>query len=242
MPIYVVTGANRGLGLEFCRQVSADASNIVVAGSRSLTSDLSDLESLNKHDNIHILECDTSVPSSIESFAQKVTKTIGSGTKIDYIINNAATNSVPAQTSLDMTQEDFLAEVNVNVMGPAKIVQTLGPHLQKGSVVMNMTSGLGSCGRSKGMVPRKCATYSISKAAVDMLTIHQAFDYGTEGPQKNGAVVICMDPGWVKTRMGGKGAILTPAESIGGMLKTLHRVGEADTGKFYTYSGEEVPW
>ena len=239
MPIYVITGANRGLGLEFCRQLSADASNIILAGTRSLSSDLSDLEALNDNRNIHVLECDTSVPSSIEAFGENVTNKIGSGLQINYIINNAATNSKPAQTSKDISQKVFLAELNTNVLGPAKVVQALSPHIQKGSVVMNMTSGLGSCAKSKSIVPTKCATYSISKAALNMLSVHQAHDYGTDG---NGAVVICMDPGWVKTRMGGEGAILTPAESIAGMLKTLHRVGEADTAKFSTYSGEEVPW
>lgn len=104
---------------------------------------------------------------------------------------------------------------------------------------MNMSSGLGSCAKSRTMVPTRSATYSISKAAVNMLTVHQAHDYETDG---KGAIVICMSHGWVKTRMGGEGAILTPAESIGGMWKTVHRVGEADTGKFFCYNGEEVPW
>ncbi|KAA6415789.1 MAG: short chain dehydrogenase reductase SDR [Lasallia pustulata] len=104
---------------------------------------------------------------------------------------------------------------------------------------MNMPSGLGSCAKSKLMVPTTCATYSISKAALNKLSVHQAHDYGADS---KGAVVICMDPGWVKTRMGGEGAVLTPAESIGGMLKTLHGVGEADAGKCFAYSGEGVPW
>jgi hypothetical protein len=51
-----------------------------------------------------------------------------------------------------------------------------------------------------------------------------------------------MDPGWVKTRMGGDGAVLLPEESIGGMLKCVHGLGEGDNGKFYTYTGKEVPW
>lgn len=69
MPVYVITGANRGLGLEFCRQLFADTCNIILAGTRSLSSDLSDLEARNENRNIHVLECDTSLPSSIDSFA-----------------------------------------------------------------------------------------------------------------------------------------------------------------------------
>ena len=55
-------------------------------------------------------------------------------------------------------------------------------------------------------------------------------------------VVVCMDPGWVKTRMGGEGAVLMPEESIGGMLRCVHGLKGEDNGKFYTYTGEEVPW
>ncbi|OCT53027.1 hypothetical protein CLCR_11416 [Cladophialophora carrionii] len=83
----------------------------------------------------------------------------------------------------------------------------------------------------------KCTTYSISKAAVNMLTVHQS-----EQLKDRGIKVICMDPGWVKTRMGGDGALLEPEESIGGMLKVVHNLKDEDTGKFYTYTGGEVPW
>lgn len=239
MPIYVITGANRGLGLEFCRQLSADASNIIIAGTRSLSSDLSDLEALNGNSNIHVLVCDTSDHSSIESFAKNVTNKFGSGLQINYLINNAGTNTDRTQTSKDISQKVFLDELNTNVLGPAKVTQALSAHIQKGSVVMNMSSCLGSVAKSKMMVATRCTTYSISKAALNMLTVHQAHDYGKGG---NGAVVICVDPGWVKTRMGGEEAILTPAESIEGVLKVLHQVGEADAAKYYLYNGEEVPW
>ena len=102
-----------------------------------------------------------------------------------------------------------------------------------------MTSGLGSMEKSLSISPRKCAAYSISKAGLNMLTVHQSGDLRSQLPQ---VVVICMDPGWVKTRMGGDGAILEPHESIGGMLECVHGLKEGDNGKFFTYTGEEVPW
>ena len=74
-----------------------------------------------------------------------------------------------------------------------------------------------------------------------MLTIHQSGDLREKGGLGQ-AVVVCMDPGWVKTRMGGDGAILEPETSIGGMLKVLHGLKDADNGKFFEYSGEEVGW
>lgn len=73
-----------------------------------------------------------------------------------------------------------------------------------------------------------------------MLTVHQAGELKGKGVK-----VICMDPGWVKTRMGGEGAVLEPAASIGGMLKVVHGlagVNLAGVAKFYAYDGSEVPW
>lgn len=80
--------------------------------------------------------------------------------------------------------------MNVNVAGPAKTVQVLEKHLQEGSVVMNMTSGLGSLAYNSTKDPTQCTAYAISKVAVNMLTVHQASDL-----KKKGVVVICMDPG-----------------------------------------------
>jgi len=239
MPTYIITGANRGLGLEFVRQLSP--SNTIIAGVRSLSADLSNLKALQKPhtENIHILECDTSSTLSIAEFVKKVPSILKEGAKIDYLFNNAGINSVSNETSLSMTQDGLFRDINVNVLGSAKMVEFLfnAGLLGKGSVVMNMTSGLGSVARSREMKPTKCTTYSISKTAVNMLTVHQAYELGGEGVR-----VICMDPGWVKTDMGGEGAALEKEDSIGGMLRVVHGLGEVETGKAFVYSGEEMPW
>jgi len=234
MPVYVLTGANRGLGLEFVRQISQSSSNTIIAAVRSLSNDLTDLKQLisNSSAKVHILECNTSSLDSIHAFSKSIKEPLGDA-KIDYLLNNAGINATPEQTSLDITPEALREHIDINVMGPAETLKVLLPYLGKGSVVLNMTSGLGSCGKK---MP-KCTTYSISKAALNMLTVHQS-----EQLKDKGIKIICMDPGWVKTRMGGEGAILEPEESIGGMLKTIHNLKDEDTGKFYTYTGEEVPW
>ena len=239
---YAITGFNRGLGLEFVRQLSAPgASNTIIAAVRSLSGELDDLKTLaskSTGSKIHILECDTASLPSIQKFGTEASKVLD-GKQLDVLLNNAGINAVPQQTSLDLGEEDVLQHIRVNVLGPAKTTEALVPLLGPGSVVVNMTSGLGSCERSK-KTP-KCAAYSISKAAVNMLTVHNASDLKGKGVR-----IICMDPGWVKTRMGGEGAMLEPEVSIGGMLRTIERVGgqegEGDSGKFYTYTGEEVPW
>lgn len=127
--------------------------------------------------------------------------------------------------------------MNVNVLGPALLVQVLSPHLQSGSVVMNMTSGLGSLGFNRGMENPGCTVYAMSKAALNMLTVHQAAEM-----RGRGVCAVCVDPGWVKTDMGGKRAQLEKEESIGGMLKVLRGVGMEDSGKFLMYDGIEREW
>jgi NAD(P)-dependent dehydrogenase (short-subunit alcohol dehydrogenase family) len=239
MPTYVITGANRGLGLEFVTQLSQQASNNIIAATRSISPDKTqDLESLrSKNKNIHILECDTSSLKSITSFAAQVTSLLGPSAKIDYLLNNAGINSVPHQTALSLTPEGLQEQITVNVLGPAKTVEALQAHLHDGSVVMNMTSGLGSLTYSKSKSSTSATAYSISKAGLNMLTVHQAIEL-----KPKGVIVICMDPGWVKTDMGGKGAVLEKEESIGGMLKCLAGLTMEKSGRFFVYDGQEKAW
>lgn len=239
MPVYCITGANRGLGLEFVRQISQDASNIIVATIRSSSTDTSDLKAVASK-NTHILVCNTGDASSISSFASEVAKTL-SGEKINVLINNAGVNSVPQQNALNIGEKDLHNEVQINVLGPATTVSSLvsASLLADNARIVNMTSGLGSMDKSLSIAPRKCATYSISKAGLNMVTVHQSGDLREKLKE---VVVICMDPGWVQTRMGGSDAVLTPEQSISGMLKCIGGLKEGDNGKFFTYDGSVVPW
>jgi NAD(P)-dependent dehydrogenase (short-subunit alcohol dehydrogenase family) len=190
MPIFVITGANRGLGLEFVRQLSTDSSNTILAATRSLSGDLGSLESLKSNGaTLHIIECDTGSQDSIAAFSKQVTSILGGPEKkIDFLLNNAGINAALRQTSLTLTADSLSNHMNVNVMGPAKTVQVLESHLKKGSVVMNMTSALGSLAYTRTKDLAESAAYSISKAALNMLTIHQANNLKGQG-----VVVVCVD-------------------------------------------------
>ncbi|POS73594.1 short chain dehydrogenase/reductase SDR [Diaporthe helianthi] len=238
--VYCITGTNRGLGLEFVRQLAATSSNTIIATVRNNSADLSDLKSV-ASSSTHILVCDTSDPGSVASFVPEASSLLA-GRKIDFLLHVAGVNLHPEQTSLSMTADALHTNLQVNVFGLARTTQLL---LGSGALspdvrILNMTSGLGSLSKSEGISPRKCLPYSISKAGVNMLTVHQAEELRTAGLP--GAVVMAMDPGWVKTRMGGDGAVLEPEESIGGMLKVLHSVESKDNGRFRSYDGSKVPW
>lgn len=194
MPTYLITGANRGLGLEFVRQLSASA-NTILACSRapSTSDDLKSLASSSKSAKIHILACDTGDLSSISNLKKLVSDAIGADGQIDYLLNNAGINNHPHETSLSMTRDALVEHMEVNVLGPAKVVETLQGFLKKGSLVMNMSSGLGSAGKTLNDIKEsKCTTYSISKTALQMLTLHQSFALKEQGVR-----FINIDPGWV---------------------------------------------
>lgn len=110
--------------------------------------------------------------------------------KVDYLLNNAGVNVASQQTSLTVSPAAIMENVQTNVVGPAMIVQALEKHLKTGTVVMNMTSGLGSMDDAGKAEVAKCTPYSISKAGVNMLTLHQASEL-----RGRGVVVVCVDPG-----------------------------------------------
>lgn len=198
---YLITGANRGLGLEFVQQItSASPDNTVIACVRSLQGELDSLQNLasstSNKAKIHIVECDTSSVTSIQKARREISDLLSGQQQLNYLINNAGINSVSSQTALTISPTDLHNHLDTNVIGPSELFKSLYEHLGPGSVVLNMSSGLGSCG--KGLV--KSATYAVSKAALNMLTVHQA-----DALKEKKAVAIVMDPGWVKTRMGGEG-------------------------------------
>lgn len=238
--VYCITGTNRGLGLEFVRQLGATKSNTIIATVRNASTDLTDLKSV-ASSSTHILVCDTSDPDSIESFVPEATSLLA-GRKIHFLLHVAGVNFHSEQTSLSVTADALHTNLQVNVFGLARTTQLLvsGGALSPDVRILNMTSGLGSLAKSEGISPRKCLPYSISKAGVNMLTVHQAEELRTAGLPR--AVVLAVDPGWVKTRMGGDGAVLEPEESIAGILKVLHGAKDGDNGKFYSYDGLEQPW
>lgn len=239
MPTYCVTGANRGIGLELVRQLAKSSENTILALTRSLSSDLTDLKAASSI-TTHILECDVGNIDSIRSFAHEARAILEKDRKIDFLINNAGINGTSAQNTLSLDPEGLLSQIRVNVLGPVKTVEFLLDEklLADGVRILNVTSGLASLQMTTEGA-RKAPGYSASKAALNMLTVHQGADLRAVLPN---AVVIVMDPGWVKTRLGGPGAALEPHESVTGMLEVLHRLKDEDNCSFYHHSGRKLPW
>ncbi|KXH58369.1 short chain dehydrogenase/reductase SDR [Colletotrichum nymphaeae SA-01] len=264
MPTYVVTGARAGIGLEYINQLSKSPSNTVIALVRSTapSTDLSALEAIRSSSTAatHILECDVSSEASIAALPGRLSAALqesrGTPAKVDFLINNAATLQFAHQTSLTLDKAGLDVHMETNVLGPARMVQVLLPFLTaeggsekdgaeaagKGgeriaAVVANITSGAGSLGWTSDGRVGMLAGYSISKAALNMLTVHQAREL-----RGHGIVAVAVDPGHVKTDSGGPGATVEVEDSAGDILSLLAGLKSADSGKFFLYNGTSVPW
>ncbi|KAH7910500.1 hypothetical protein BJ138DRAFT_1136000 [Hygrophoropsis aurantiaca] len=226
--------ASRGIGLETTRQLLQSSSNTVFATCRSpsTASGLSALASGSSAGKLHIVQLDVADEASIKKGTSEVLRLLD-GAALDYVINNAGINR-GADFAFNFSPTDLADTITSNVVGPALIARHLLPAIEKSSrkVIVNMSSGLASIGKNLGP---KSTSYSISKTAVNMLTYKQA----RERPD---LIPFVIDPGWVKTKMGGPGAILEPHQSVSGILKVIINATSANAGKFYGYMGNEIPW
>ncbi|KAH6973256.1 hypothetical protein EDB80DRAFT_742987 [Ilyonectria destructans] len=239
MPTYVITGARAGIGLEYIRQLSTSLQNTIVAVVRDITADLTDLNNLlaasDARAQVHIVEGNLASPESLGTLTSRLPQ----GLKVDVLIQNAAILLPVARTeaALSLTIGSMNAHFATNVIGPALLLQALAPLLAPGAVVANISSGVGSMTQiSDGRVNAEYPAYSISKAALNMLTVHQAAEL------KGKAIVVCVAPGHVKTQMGGPAAKMEVADSASNVLRTLSTLKNKDTGKFLYYDGTSKPW
>ncbi|OJT03281.1 hypothetical protein TRAPUB_6149 [Trametes pubescens] len=234
---WLVTGANRGIGLELVRQLLASPSNLVVAACRTpaKATALEDLKKTAKG-TLHIVQLDVSDFDNIRALPAQLEPILGT-TGLDYLVSNAAIFVQDTPFTLD--PEGLLSLVRTNVAGPALLAQVALPFLSAAPTkkVLHISSTAGSIASVVQMPPAYAAnaSYPISKAALNMLVYKQK----VERPD---LTVIALCPGWVQTDMGGSGASLTPEKSVSGIIKVITTATSEDSGKFLRYDGESVPW
>ncbi|KAI0653038.1 NAD-P-binding protein [Cubamyces menziesii] len=231
---WLVTGSSRGIGFEIVRQLVDSPNNLVVAACRSpeKATALHGLKATAKG-TLHLVQLDVSDFDSIRAAAKPLEAILGE-IGLDYLINNAAIAILDTAFTLD--PEDLLRSVRTNVAGPALVAQICLPFLNKSErkVILNVSSTGGSIATAE-TVGAKLASYGMSKAALNMLTVKQK----AERPD---IITITLCPGWVKTDMGGKEAQLEPEESVSGILKVITSATQEDSGKYLRYNGEVIPW
>ncbi len=221
MSTYLVTGANRGIGLEYCRQLQARGDN-VIAVCRSASEELKNLG----------ISIETDVDITSDKDVANLVKRLD-GKTIDVLINNAG---ILERVSLDKLDIDSIRrQFEVNAIGPLRLTHALLNNLKSGSKVIMMTSRMGSIddntsGGSYG--------YRMSKVALSMAGKSLSEDLKS----KNIAVAI-LHPGLVKTRMTGfTNSGITPEQSVKGLLARIDELNMENTGTFWHSNGEILPW
>lgn len=227
---YLVTGANRGLGLEFTKQL-LKSGHKVTATCRE-PEQAQELKSLQSdYPELKVLAFDISSPESNTELAVQL-----KDSEVDVLINNAGHYSKAHVGFDDLSFDGVLHDFSINAIGTLRATQTILPSLRKGEgkKIINISSKMGSIhdNTSGGSY-----AYRMSKAAVNMATRSLANDL-----KQDGFVVLTFHPGWVQTDMGGPNALIGPEESIAGMLKVIENAGAHESGRFWDYRGQELSW
>lgn len=233
----LITGASKGIGLEFTRQYLQGGNRVFGASRKPENS--SELQQLKSQhgDRLVIFQLDVSSEESRNIFYQALS---AQAERLDILINNAgiiAGNEEYSYRFGELKQEDIMRTLLVNSIAPLMITERVFPMLLKSpqSVVVNITSDNGSIARrnSGGKYG-----YCTSKAALNMITKILSNEF-----RNNEIIVIALHPGWVKTPMTrNEDAPLEPHESIEGMLHVINSLEMRDTGRFLDWKGNEVPW
>ena len=227
MPTVLITGANRGIGLEFTRQYAA-AGWRILAGCRCPGS-ADDLRGLKGDIAIHALDvADTGSVSAAKA-------AIGSE-PIDLLINNAGVIGQRAGKLGNVDYADWNDTLNINLLGPARVAgafvdNVLASQQKKFATVSTRMSSMTECKAIDFMA------YRTSKAAVNMMMTLAANELGPKG-----ATVVLLHPGWVQTALGGPNAVITPKDSVTGMRSVLDGLTPADNGRFINFDGTPIPW
>jgi NAD(P)-dependent dehydrogenase (short-subunit alcohol dehydrogenase family) len=231
---FLITGANRGIGLAVTRILLNQGDKVFAACRQPQKAEL--LAALKKEhgDRLEWIALEADSDSSVEAAAKEVEKKTG---YLDVLFNNAGVSLQPYNATLEQVEIPKMREsFEVNTLGPLRVSQAFLPLLKKAKNprIVNMTSGLGSLsGKNEGAF----YAYGVSKAGLNMLTRTMAFDL-----QKDKVVCVCLDPGWVQTDMGGPGAPLKPEESASAIAKTLKGLTMAQTSLFIYNDGTELKW
>jgi NAD(P)-dependent dehydrogenase (short-subunit alcohol dehydrogenase family) len=222
-PTVLITGANRGLGLEFARQYQ-EAGWTVIGTARS-PDRADDLKAL----GVEVVQLDVVDRDSIAALAAEL-----DGRGIDMLINNAGI--FPRVSEIEaVSADDYARTLMVNTLGPMLVTQALMPNLRGGELkrIVNITSQLASIENNSGGY----YGYRESKAALNMFTRSLALELGPEG-----FICLAIHPGWVRTDMGGPQANLSAEESITAMRKTIDNMTPEYNGVYRGYTGEIVAW
>jgi NAD(P)-dependent dehydrogenase (short-subunit alcohol dehydrogenase family) len=230
MPTLLITGANRGIGLELTKRFAADGWTVIATCREPQSA-----TALKAIAGVTVEALDVTDYAAVDKLAQTY-----HGTAIDLLLNNAGIYG-NRDGALSVSDFDIYLEVlRVNSVAPMKMALAFLPHLQAaqsrsggGAKIATISSRMGSISETRG----GSYAYRASKAAINAGMRNLALDL-----KSSGISCITLHPGWVKTDMGGAGADIDVATSAAGLKTVIDGLTLRDTGKFYNYDGGEIPW
>ncbi len=231
MATVLITGANRGLGLAFCRQY-ADEGWDVIACCRS-PEQAQDLDKLaGQYRNIQAEKLDVVDFDEIDALAQKLSER-----SVDVLINNAGVyGDRPGHGFGQLDYQAWAETLRINTQAPVKMAEAFLPQLQRSDkkLLVNVSSLMGSIAdnTSGGSI-----LYRSSKAALNAAMKSVAIDLNNLG-----VGVLVLHPGWVRTDMGGPNALIDAEESVAGMRAVMANFSLAQSGGFIKYDGKLMAW
>jgi NAD(P)-dependent dehydrogenase (short-subunit alcohol dehydrogenase family) len=227
----LLTGANRGLGLEFVRQYAEDGWRVLAAcRSPSAAQELQALAS-KQPERIRVLALDVMDATSVKGAAGALREQ-----PIDLLLNNAGVGSPRGQKIGSLDYAAWAQVLDANVLGPARMVEAFVENVAQGrdKRIVTVTSLMGSIADN---LSGGSYAYRSSKAAVNAAMKSFSIDLAPRG-----ITCVVVHPGWVRTDMGGTGGKLSPEESVGSLRALIASLKPKDSGKFFNVDGKELPW
>ena len=232
MRTMLITGANRGIGLEFVRQYAADGWRVVACCRKPAAAEALNRLAAQYPDQVTVHALDVTDHAQIDQLAQTLSEQ-----PIDLLINNAGVyppsrGDALGETDYAAWQQAFV----VNTMAPLKITEAFIQRIARSELrtIVTITSKMGSVADNRG---GGSYIYRSSKAGVNIVMKSLSIDLNSQK-----IIAILLHPGWVKTDMGGPGALITAEQSVTGMRRVIGNLTLQDSGKFYAFDGKEVPW
>lgn len=232
MNTVLITGANRGIGLEFCRQYAADGWRVLACSRDPHKADALAKLAAQYPELVEIHALDVADHQQIERLAQHLGKE-----SIDLLLNNAGI--YPDSDNRGFGHTDYaqwMQAFRINTMAPLKMAESFAAQIarSRNKTIVTITSKMGSIADNGG---GGSYLYRSSKAAVNMVVKSLAIDL-----KAGGVIAVVFHPGWVQTDMGGPNAMISAAQSVSGMRAVIARLTPADSGKFFGYDGQTIPW